>query len=294
MQRSDVRPTLGECAELACTWEARARKPGNVNPDYSFADLTVHAFYRSAGAIAPVIDTAGERSVGLTVLRAIEATRPLVASNTNLGIVLLLAPLAKVPRDQTLAAGIERVLAGLTLEDARHVFAAIRLSNAGGLHRAPEQDIRDEPTLPLREVMALAADRDMIARQYVNGFREVLGEGIDALKLNLRVCRELEKAIIGLHLSLLSQHPDSLIIRKRGVKEANRACFWAKMVLGQGWPGSIKARAELDDLDDWLRADGNARNPGTTADLVTACLFAALREGIIPLPSPYPWSHGDS
>jgi len=42
----------------------------------------------------------------------------------------------------------------------------------------------------------------------------------------------------------------------------------------------------------WLRADGNRRNPGTSADLVAATLFVALREELIPLPSPYPWSAG--
>jgi triphosphoribosyl-dephospho-CoA synthetase len=34
-------------------------------------------------------------------------------------------------------------------------------------------------------------------------------------------------------------------------------------------------------LDADLRGDGNARNPGTTADLVTAVLFVALLEGLL-------------
>jgi triphosphoribosyl-dephospho-CoA synthase len=33
------------------------------------------------------------------------------------------------------------------------------------------------------------------------------------------------------------------------------------------------------DFDDWLREGGHGRNPGTTADLVTAGLFVGLREG---------------
>ena len=37
------------------------------------------------------------------------------------------------------------------------------------------------------------------------------------------------------------------------------------------------------ELDSWLRSDGNRRNPGTTADLVAATLFAGLRGGKLPL-----------
>jgi hypothetical protein len=36
----------------------------------------------------------------------------------------------------------------------------------------------------------------------------------------------------------------------------------------------------------WLRAEGHTRNPGATADLVCAGLFAALRDGTIALPRP--------
>jgi hypothetical protein len=36
-----------------------------------------------------------------------------------------------------------------------------------------EQDVQEDPTKTLRQVMALAADRDIVARQYYNGFVEV-------------------------------------------------------------------------------------------------------------------------
>src|SRR5690606_598239 len=108
----------------------------------------------------------GELGVGPAVLRAIEATRQRVRTNTNLGIALLIAPLAAVPREQSLLEGIGDVLSGLTLADSLVVFEAIRLAAPGGLGEAPEQSVHQLPTLPLREVMRLAADRDRIARQY--------------------------------------------------------------------------------------------------------------------------------
>lgn len=284
--------SLAVCAELACTWEARARKAGNVTPQHSFRDLTVDEFYRSAAAIAPVMERAPQQSVGATVLQAITATREVVSSNTNLGMVLLLAPLAKVPRPYPLRAGIETVLDTLTIEDSRQVYEAIRLAKPGGLGTRPSQDLRREPTLPLREVMALAQDDDLIARQYADGFAEVLDEGVPALKDGIDRCKCLENAIIFCQLFLLGAYPDSLIARKRGFHEAHQASLLAQEVLYAGWPKSAPGRAAFDELDSWLRAIRNTRNPGTTADLVTASLFAALREGIIPVPCPLPWSHG--
>ena len=284
--------SLAVCAELACTWEARARKAGNVTPQHSFRDLTVDEFYRSATAIAPIIERSPNQSVGATVLQAIEATREVVSSNTNLGIVLLLAPLAKVPRPFPLGAGIETILDTLTVEDSRQVFTAIRLAKPGGLGVRSSQDVRKEPTLPLREIMALAQDEDLIARQYIDAFAEVLEEGLPALQRGMDRGKSLENAIILCQLTLLAAHPDSLIARKRGYHEAHEASCRAQDVLAAGWPGSVCGRTALAEFDAWLRAKNHQRNPGTTADLVTASLFAALREGIIPVPCPLPWSHG--
>ena len=146
---------LSECVRLACRWEAMARKVGNVHPGARFADTTVEDFYRSADAIAPVFADAATQPVGVTVRRAVEATQAAVGQNTNLGIILLLAPLAAVPRDVPLREGIEALRT--TVEDAREVYAAIRLANPGGLNDAAEQDVRDEPTVTLHEAMALAA-----------------------------------------------------------------------------------------------------------------------------------------
>jgi triphosphoribosyl-dephospho-CoA synthase len=228
--------------------------------------------------------------VGVTVHRAISATRAVVRTNTNLGIVLLLAPLAAVPPGQALRSGVEAILGDLDVYDARHVFAAIRLASPGGLGDAPAQDVRDAPTLPLRAVMALARDRDLVARQYANGFYEVLDEGVPALLGVLRQGHTLEESIVATHLELLARHPDSLIARKYGLTEAEDVSRRARAVLDAGWPGDDRGRQAFAEFDAWLRAGG--RNPGTTADLVTACLFAALRENDIGLPLSVAWSRG--
>jgi triphosphoribosyl-dephospho-CoA synthase len=277
-------------AQAACLWEATARKPGNVHRFADFGDLGYLDFALSAAAVGRVLAAAPQSAVGWTVLEAVRRTRAVVRTNTNLGILLLLAPLAKAAREPDLRTGLARVLAELTVEDAELVYQAIRLAAPGGLGRAPEQDVSEQPTRTLREVMILAQGRDLIARQFANGFREVFEVGIPALEQGLRETATLEGAIIWTHLHLLAVCPDSLIGRKRGAAEAGEASRQALRVLKAGWPRTPSAWSAFRGLDAWLRGEGHGRNPGSTADLVTGCLFLALREGVLALPSDLPWA----
>jgi triphosphoribosyl-dephospho-CoA synthase len=287
---------LGLFAQLACVWEASARKPGNVHRFQDFVDVTYLDFVASAAAMAPVFSavTDHERGpgVGEIVLAGVRATRMVVSTNTNLGILLLLAPLAKASKGIGLPAGVLQVLEKLTVADADSVYQAIRLAAPAGLGRVEEQDVSQPPTGTLRQVMALAADRDLIARQYANGFEDVLQMGVPALEHRLEETGGLEDAIIACHLDLLAHYPDSLIARKCGLAVAQEASRRAALVIGAGGPRTSSGRCAIAEFDCWLRADGHSRNPGTTADLVAACLFVSLREGIIKLPLEMPWSAG--
>lgn len=282
----------GLCAQVACIWEATARKPGNVHRYKDFEDTYYLDFLLSAAALAPVLATATDRRVGATILEGVRATRRVVGTNTNLGIILLLSPLATVPEGLDLRAGVSHVLNTLDVEDARLAYEAIRLAAPGGLGCVTEQDVATEPTLGLRAVMELAAGRDLVARQYVNNYAEVFGDGVPALRDGLRQTGSLEGGIIGCHLSLMARHLDTLILRKRGQAEASEARDRAARVLDRGWPDVRDGWTALVEFDDWLRAEGHARNPGTTADLVTACLFIPLREHTITLPPQLPWAAG--
>src|SRR5439155_2208456 len=136
--------------------------------------------------------------------------------NTNLGILLLLTPLATISRTLSLREGASRVLADLSVFDAREAFAAIRLANPGGLGAVPEQDVRSEPTVTLLEAMKLAADRDMVARQYANGFADVFDFGVPAFLDAFARFGCVEAAVIDSQLRWLATYPDSLIARKNG------------------------------------------------------------------------------
>ncbi len=279
---------LSECVRLACLWEAESRKVGNVHPGASFANTTVEDFRRSAEAIAPVFADATTQPVGVTVRRAVEATQAAVGQNTNLGIILLLAPLAAVPRDVPLREGVKSLRT--TIDDTREVYAAIRLANPGGLNDAAEQDVRDEPTVTLHEAMALAADRDLVARQYAQGFEVLFALGLPPLEDCLANFGCVEAGVIECQLAWLAMDPDSLIARKCGEEVAGYVRDRVRaMTLRHSGIRTLKGRAAGRALDAYLRSDGHRLNPGTTADLVTACLFVALREGILKPTDPFPW-----
>src|SRR5262249_52030356 len=144
--------------------------------------LTYQDFVVSANASAPILARTSGLGVGRAILEAVAATKAVTHSNTNLGIILLLAPLAAVPRQTRLADGIGNVLEGLTLEDAQLTYQAIRLAQPGGMGQVDDQDISRPPTTTLREAMCLAAERDLIARQYADNFSLVLEFGLPCLK----------------------------------------------------------------------------------------------------------------
>ena len=275
---------LAALIRTACVLEASARKPGNVHPDAEFPDLSYRDFVVSAEAVAVPLSRAAEQGVGQAVLTAIEQTQNRVGKNVNLGIVLLLAPLAAVPRQVPLQVGIREVLQSLSHTDAVLVYRAIRLARPGGMGRVSEQDIADDPEGTLLDVMKLAAERDSIAAQYVQDFSLVLKTGVGYLADCSDFTETWESSIIGLALSIQAEYPDSLIARKCGWETAVLASRQAREILKAGWPHATHSRQMIEDFDRWLRGDGNRRNPGTTADLVTASLFAALRENVIMAP----------
>lgn len=276
--------SIGQCATLACVLEAAAPKVGNVHRGADFEDLTFGDFLVSAVAIGPVMDSAKDVGVGQTVLAAVKATRQLAGTNVNLGIALLLSPLAAVPRDTPLKDGVAAVLRNLTADDSRLVYEAIRLARPGGLGTAEKMDVHSTPPALLLDAMEAAKDRDLIAKQYVTDFSLVLEELAPALVLGRKRGWSPTEAIIHAHVGLIARHGDSLIVRKCGSEVGQQASARAAEVLAAGGPGDENYLRALSDFDFWLRSDGHRRNPGTTADLIAAGLFVVLRDGLIEPP----------
>jgi triphosphoribosyl-dephospho-CoA synthase len=260
----------------ACESELHALKPGNVHVHGAGHGMEIKHFEDAARAAAPWIADAGLK-VGARILGAVEASFAAAGLNTNLGIVLLCAPLAAAadaPRGPgDLRLRLAGVLAALDREDAENVYRAIVRASPAGLGKVEEEDVSGVPTVALGEAMALAADRDRIARAYVSGFDDIFDFGLPELARARRHAEREDEAITTLHMSYLAQYADSHIARKHGVQAArevqqaarNRERLWRPAATRQTFP-------QLLDFDQELKAKG--QNPGTTADLVVATLFA--------------------
>src|SRR3982074_1458450 len=218
------RDLLEHHVQLACLLEVSAAKPGNVTPAHDFFDTTYADMVRSALALGPVFASQRARRRGVAELIAdgVRATGQVAGTNTNLGIVLLFAPLVRAAatqrQDEALRSATERILEQLDVDDAAAAFAAIARARPGGLGEAPEHDVRAPARVSLRDAMAAAADADSIASEYATGYAIVFDTGLRLLADALRDGVSTLEAIVSLHLGLLASYPDTLIERKAGAE----------------------------------------------------------------------------
>lgn len=256
--------------------EIEALKPGNV---HLFADghgMSAAQFMTSAEVSSgPLTDP--RLPVGQRMLEAVRATRLAVATNTNLGIILLAGPLicAAEMTGGRLHDNLGAVLRAMSMDDTRAVFEAIVAAAPGGLGEAAN-DVRQEPKVHLLEAMREAADRDMIARQYVTGFGDVFGVGLAALEAALARGEGGMWPTVFAYMAFLAGFPDSHVVRNHGADAANQARQEALAI-----QAALHANADeasrirlLIGLDRRLKADNV--NPGTSADLTVATLLVHL------------------
>ncbi len=273
---------IAHLAQMACVLEVCADKPGNVTSHHSFSDTSMLDFLRSAFTVGSAFERAANLKIGEVVLQAIEDTRQFVNTNTNLGIVLLLAPLVKACQTSAdsgaIRGNLRAILQDLSVEDAKLTYSAIRLAKGAGLGKVSEADISEEPSITLRQAMALARGRDSIASEYLTDFAITFEISLPALKEAISGGADLPEAILQAYLVILSRIPDTLIARKKGVAAAREVSLKAEEVLSLGGIFTAEGRVAIDEMDRNLRDPAHALNPGTTADLTTAATFLALME----------------
>ncbi|GAB4068669.1 triphosphoribosyl-dephospho-CoA synthase [Ancylobacter sonchi] len=269
MTMVDIEAAFGR----ACLAELDALKPGNVHRFAAGHGMEVAHFEAAARAAAPCIARPGER-VGARVEAAVAASLAIAGLNTNLGILLLCAPLAAAAeRPAPLRQALGEVLATLDLADSAAVFRAIAAASPGGLGRRTDHDVGAPATIGLVEAMRLAAGEDRIAAQYVGGFADVFDIGVD--RLRALPGAEPEARTEAAYLAFLAAFPDSHIGRKFGRAIAEEVQADAQAVAaGIDWLAPAARRhPPLAAFDARLKARG--LNPGTSADLTVASLFAA-------------------
>jgi triphosphoribosyl-dephospho-CoA synthase len=265
----------------ACRLDVQAAKPGNVSIAHPGHGMRAEDFLTSAEAIVAPLSAPSCR-IGERIAAAVDATWDRVGMNTNLGIVLLAAPLAQAALTarpgETLERATGRVLAELDVDDAVPVFRTIVRANPAGLGEVDRHDVRGPVQSTLREAMQAAAHRDTIARQYANGFADVFGFGVPRFLTALERHGSEEHATVSCYLAWLVRFPDTHIARKHGSDVARQVSGEAvrlESAVNAGEDATVTAA--LDAWDASLKARGI--NPGTSADLTVASLLAARLQG---------------
>jgi len=272
---------LSELYQEACEIELQAFKPGNVSVYADGHEMTVEDFRVSARVSAPAICNP-EFSLGEKIYYAVKATREAVGCNTNLGIVLLCAPLLQAAyrceRKLPLRQLLQQVLNETTIADADWVFKAITLAAPGGLGRSDDQDVTGPATMTLTEAMKLAGDRDRIALQYCSGYKDIFDFGVLRYNSRLKQWGLKKWAAAAVYVGLLSQYPDSHIVRKYGDRYssvvAERMASLNEELEKSENPEQLHSMFQR--VDQEFKSQGI--NPGTTADLTVATVLAVLLE----------------
>lgn len=261
----------------ACELDVLAFKPGNVSVESAGHGMCAEDFLISAEVAAPHIADPG-LNIGERIYRAVESTRRAVGCNTNLGIVLLTAPLIHAAQQlppggstaEELAHSLQRSLHDIDLAQTALVYRAIRLAAPGGLGKSPRHDVNETPKGPLLQAMHEASRRDCIARQYANDYADLFSLGRSALT-QARARRGVEAhAMSELFIAFLADFPDSHVQRKHGASTAEGVRQMARQCQHEvrHSPTWAEARKPLEALDRWLKTRGI--NPGTSADLSVA------------------------
>ncbi|MGN6571990.1 MAG: triphosphoribosyl-dephospho-CoA synthase [Pseudolabrys sp.] len=276
------RAAIAAAFERACRDEIEAPKPGNV---HLFADghrMTAGDFLRSAAAASGPLTETGAR-VGARIAGAVGASLAAAGVNTNLGIILLCAPLAAAAEmGGDLRQSLRRVLGTLDRADADLCFRAIVQASPAGLGRAARLDVYAPATDSLRAAMAEAADRDRIALQYVSVFADVFERGAPLFARRLAATSDRRLATLSVYLRFLAAFPDTHIVRKYGSTVAEQICTAASAIETQVCSAS-HLDAALPIVLPWdVKLKESGINPGTSADLTVASLFVHQLQSVLP------------
>ncbi len=271
---------LSELYRQACEVDVQAFKPGNVSVYADGHDMTVADFRASAKVSAEPLCNP-DYSLGEKIYYAVKATREEVGCNTNLGIILLCAPLIQAigrKSGLTLRQAVSKVIDDATIEDADWVFKAIALASPGGLGSSDQQDVNEKASVTLLEAMKIASAKDRIALQYTTDYQDIFNFLLLRYTTGFNRWGDRNWAAVAVYADMLSQFPDSHIERKYGNQYsemiATKMAQLSEELYKTDNPEQIKPL--LFSLDQELKFYGI--NPGTTADMIVATVLTAFLE----------------
>ena len=264
----------------ACEIELQAFKPGNVSIYADGHDMTVEDFRRSAKVSAsPLCENT--YSLGEKMYYSIKATRDAVGCNTNLGIILLCAPLihaVQIHPNDTLRVALSKVVNNTTIDDANWAFRAIALASPAGMGTVDDQDITQSATVTLQVAMRMACEKDRVALQYITDYKDIFDLGVLSYTTHFNRWGKQSWAAVAVYAELLSQFPDSHIERKFGSRYSARVkqmmCQLNNELKIIDDPEQVKPL--LHQMDTELKSHG--LNPGTSADLTVTTVLTVFLE----------------
>ena len=256
--------------------EVNSLKPGNVSRYSEGHDMSVDDFVKSAELTSPILcDPA--LSVGQRVLESVKVTISEVGCNTNLGMLLLFAPLLRAAElgKSSLQSNLGVVLHGLDAKDAACIFEAIGHASPGGLGESKKYDVNKklEDGVSLHDAMMEAKNRDSVAKQYVTDFIDIFSIGYKCIGDFAVRWNSVQWAVVACYMKFMAEFPDSHIRRKFGLEVAEQIKINTVPVA----TAFLKNDSPEDGTEMLMKFDGELKekgaNPGTSADLTAASLL---------------------
>lgn len=310
----DVGEIVGRCASLAALLEVSAYpKPGNVHRTRDFPDTKYEHFLAGSVTLGSYMSALSRRAheihdsdgdlsklgLGEAIFNATyDMLQWQSGGNTHLGINLLLSPLAAaagiVLKDgvcdlEELREALHRVTNTSTPDDSLWIYRAIDSAmSAETLGTVDELSVKEESSLdwitqrsltPI-DVFKECQNRDSICYEWVSDYEISFMEGYQTLRESIEKRSSINDAVLNTFIKILSNHPDSLILRKNDLRTAEKVSKKAKKIESE--PDKARKMEMIQSLDEELSKEAGKMNPGTTADLTAASLFLLLLTGWRP------------
>ena len=276
-----IRIILKKQIKFVCDTEIKSLKPGNVHKYSEGHGMNLKDFLKSSLIISKCL-TKNNLDLGKKILISVNEIQNKIKKNTNLGIILMLSPIATIVQEEgviskeELLKKIKSLIKKQNIKNSIPIFKAISLTSPGGLGFSKKYDVNEPPNTNLYKAMEFAKKKDLIARQYCNGFEDIYKIGIPAYKKFYNKWGKVDWALTGVYLTFLKKFNDSHIVRNKGnkiatsiKKEAKKYYFFLK-----NNKSLTKIKKKLLVFDKKLKSNGI--NPGTTADLTVATLLLEI------------------
>ena len=280
---------IAKIAQIASALEVSGYpKPGNVHRTRDYSDMVFEDFIISGIVIGDTIREActdvdvENPKLGKYILQAVAETDKWIKNNTNLGIVMMITPIAVAAAISDsfddIRENVKVVMGNTSVDDACDLYDAINIADAGGMGDQDEYDVAsDNAKNELREnsqtmydVLKISAPWDMLAREMTSDMPAVFEIGYPTYH-ELTQEKSKNEACVLTFLTILSQVPDTLISRKYGSDEALKVSMMVRDLLNLRDEPDFAEK--LKEFDDFLFK--NKLNPGTTADLTAASIFVS-------------------